>query len=80
MTDEFTWVLCTCTESTKEHSKTFNFDDNVLITFTNIDIWPIDVPFPEFNNKVIRNTIFEMSKRECKRHKTKSTYKQISAI
>ena len=64
---ELTWVLCTCTQLESEH---YDFDDSVLITFTGIDTWPVDAPFPLFNHNTIRNFVFKVSKRKrnC-RHK-----------
>ena len=65
---ELTWVLCTCTQLESEH---YDFDDSVLITFTGIDTWPVDAPFPLFNHNTIRNFVFKVSKRKrncrCKR-------------
>ena len=74
MPSEMMWVLCSCTKSQSEYStnETFNFDDNVLITFTNIDDWPVDVSLPILDSKTTRNFVFASSRRKHKRHKRQS--------
>ena len=66
---ELTWVLCTCTQSEPKH---YNFDDNVLITFSDIDTWPVEEPFPNFSKIMIRNCIFKIAKRKRRRRKGKT--------
>ena len=67
---ELTWVLCTCTQSEPKH---YNFDDNVLITFSDIDTWPVEEPFPNFSKNMIRNCIFKIAKRRRRRKKGKNS-------